>query len=378
MSAADPDSVPRPPELDSVFHLTQVRSDGERIVYYGIAEVPERELLERVWEPFRELGYDVQAADTGPGRDVIVARPYSTEIDGIPWTNVVLFVATVVTTLFVGAVGWYYIPLREVTANPLVALEAWPFTAAVLGVLMTHELGHYVMGRYHGVDVSLPYVIPFFLPFGTMGAIIRMRSRMPDREALFDIGVAGPLAGLAATVVVTAIGLLLGPMEVPPGTVSAGTQVIVFNNPPLLTIIATVLGQPTGYESATQVAHPVIMGGWIGMFFTLLNLLPVGQLDGGHIVRAIVGERQETVAALVPAGLFAVSGYLHFVRGLGLDESVGLWAFWGLFAAFIAYRGPAHPIDDSKLDNRRIAVGVVTFALGLLCFMLVPIEVTTL
>lgn len=378
MSAADPESVPRPEELDDVFHITQVRSDGDRIVYYGVAEVPEQELIRRVWDPFRDAGYDVQAANTGSGRDVIVARPYSTTIDSVPWVNVGMFLATVLSTLFVGAVGWYYIPLAELTANPLAALEAWPFTAAVLGVLMTHELGHYVMGRYHEVDVSLPYVIPFFLPFGTMGAIIRMRSQMPDREALFDIGVAGPLAGLLATVIVTVAGLLLGPMQVPPGTVSTGTQVIVFNNPPLLDLIAAVLGQPTGYDSTTQVAHPVIMGGWIGMFFTLLNLLPVGQLDGGHILRAIAGERQETIAALVPVGLFGLAGYLHYVRGLGLNESVGLWAVWGVFAMFIAYRGPARPIDDSELDTRRVAVGVMTFALGLLCFMLVPIEVTTL
>lgn len=378
MSAADPESVPRPEELDDLFHITQVRSDGDRIVYYGVAEVPERELIRQVWEPFRDAGYDVQAANTGSGRDVIVARPYSTGIDSVPWVNVGLFLATVLSTLFVGAVGWYYIPLETVTTNPLAALEAWPFTAAVLGVLMTHELGHYAMGRYHDVDVSLPYVIPFFLPFGTMGAIIRMRSQMPDRKALFDIGVAGPLAGLLATVIVTAVGLLLGPMQVPPGTVSTGTQVIVFNNPPLLDLIAAVLGQPTGYDTTTQVAHPVIMGGWIGMFFTLLNLLPVGQLDGGHILRAIVGERQETIAALVPVGLFGLAGYLHYVRGLGLNESVGLWAVWGVFATFIAYRGPAHPIDDSGLDAKRVVVGVVTFALGLLCFMLVPIEVTTL
>ncbi|MEZ3116633.1 site-2 protease family protein [Halobaculum sp. MBLA0147] len=378
MSAADTDSVPTPPELEEVFHLTQVRDDGDRIVYYGVSELPERELVERLWEPFREAGYDVQAADTGTGRDVIVARRYSTGVEGVPWVNVALLVATVLSTLFVGAVGWYYVPFETVTANPLAALEAWPFTAAVLGVLLTHELGHYAMGRYHGVDVSLPYVIPFFLPFGTMGAIIRMRSRMPDRRALFDIGVAGPLAGLVATVVVTAIGLFLGPMEVPAGTVTEGTRVIVFNNPPLLELLATLTGQPAAYTDPGQVAHPVIMGGWIGMFFTLLNLLPVGQLDGGHILRAIVGERQETVAAVVPLVLFGLAGYLHFVRGLGLNESVGLWGFWGLFAAFIAYRGPAHPIDDSRLDDRRVALGVVTFALGLLCFMLVPIEVATL
>ncbi|QLG61183.1 site-2 protease family protein [Halorarum salinum] len=378
MSDAAPREVPRPPELDAVFHLSEVRTDGERVLYYGISDVGERALVERVWPAFRERGYDVQVVQTDRGLDVVVARPYSAGIDGVPWTNVLLFCATLLSTLLVGATAWYYIPFSAIRQDPTAALQAWPFTAAVLGVLLTHELGHYVMGRYHEVDVSLPYVIPFILPFGTMGAIIRMRGQMPDREALFDIGVAGPLAGLVATVVVTVIGLLLGPFTVPAEMVQQGGRVIVFNNPPLLDIIAGAMGQRTDYGDPRRTAHPVIMGAWVGMFFTVLNLLPVGQLDGGHIVRAMVGERQETVAALVPAALFGVSAYLYYVRDLGVNESVGLWAFWGLFSAFIAYRGPADPVDDSSLGWRRMALGLFTFALGLLCFMLVPIQVTTL
>jgi membrane-associated protease RseP (regulator of RpoE activity) len=120
--------------------------------------------------------------------------------------------------------------------------------------------------------------------------------------------------------------------------------------------------------------HPVVIGGWVGMFFTVLNLLPVGQLDGGHIVRAMLGERQETVAALVPVALFGIAGYLYFVRGLDINDSVGLWTFWGLFASFIAYRGPANPLDETPLDWERLAVGVLAFALGALCFLLVPIQ----
>ena len=377
MSEAVPDDYPRPPELDAVFHCSDVRTDGDRVLYYGISEVGEQELVRRIWPAFREAGYEVQVVNTDSGLDVVVARPFADGVDGVPWVNVGLFAATVVSTLLVGAVAWYYIPFSEIAANPLSALRAWPFTAAVLGVLMTHEFGHYAMGRYHDVDVSLPYVIPFVLPFGTMGAIIRMRGQMPDREALFDIGVAGPLAGLAATVVVTVVGLLLGPFTVPASVVGGGGQVIVFNNPPLLDLIAAALNQQTGYSDPTKTAHPVIMGAWVGMFFTVLNLLPVGQLDGGHIVRAMVGERQETVAAMVPAALFGIAAYLYFVRDLALNESVGLWAFWGLFSAFIAYRGPANPIDDSAIDAKRLAVGVFTFAMGLLCFMLVPIRVMT-
>ena len=378
MSDAAPREAPRPPELDAVFHLSEVRTDGDRVLYYGVSDLGEQALVERLWPAFREEGYEVQVVQTDRGLDVVVARPLSTGVDGVPWTNLILLLATVLSTLLVGATAWYYNSFAAIRANPLVALEAWPFTAAVLGVLLTHELGHYVMGRYHGVDVSLPYVIPFVLPFGTMGAIIRMRGQMPDRKALFDIGVAGPLAGLAATVVVTVIGLLLGPFSVPPELIQEGGRVIVFNNPPLLDFIAAAIGQPTGYADPTKTAHPVIMGAWVGMFFTVLNLLPVGQLDGGHIVRAMVGERQETVAALVPVALFGVAAYLHYVRDLGINESVGLWAFWGLFSAFIAYRGPANPIDDSSLDAGRMALGVVTFLLGFACFMLVPIRVVTL
>ncbi len=376
-----PDSASDPPvdALRSVFHLRETRRDGDRVLFYGESLVPEQTLVREVWTAFREAGYEVQVSTGGAGRaDVVVARPVTDGIDGIPWKNVGLFLATIVSTLLVGALTWYYIPLSELRANPLLVLRAWPFTAAVLGVLATHELGHYVMGRYHGVEVSLPYVIPFIFPFGTLGAIIRMRGQMPDRKTLFDIGVAGPLAGLAATVVVTAVGLSLPPVAVPAWALEGTGQALVFNNPPLLNLIATALGEPTEYADPAVAVNPVIIGGWVGMFFTVLNLLPVGQLDGGHVLRAMLGESQERVAALVPAALVGIAAYLHYGLGYALNESVGLWGFWGLLSAFIAFKGPANPIDDAPLDTPRIVVGIATFALGALCFMLVPVEVTTI
>jgi membrane-associated protease RseP (regulator of RpoE activity) len=200
---------------------------------------------------------------------------------------------------------------------------------------------------------------------------------MPSRRVLFDVGVAGPIAGLVATVAVTAVGLSLGPVEIPPAVLAAADsgQSIVFNNPPLLDLIARAMGAETSYADPALNPHPVIIGGWVGMFFTLLNLLPVGQLDGGHMVRAMIGRRQETVAALVPATLFTLAGYLYFVRGFSLNESVGLWAFWGLFAMFIAVGGPANPTDEASIGLPRLLLGLATFAVGLLCFMLVPIRI---
>ncbi|MFB6108972.1 MAG: site-2 protease family protein [Haloplanus sp.] len=361
--------------LDPVFYVRETERDGDRIRYYGEPLVPRRSLASELEGVFRRAGYRF---DLEPGREpyetVVVATPADGRIDGVPWKNLALFVATVFSTLLVGATAWYYIPPSDVAANPLLALRAWPFTAAVLGVLTAHELGHYAMGRYHGVDVSLPYLIPFIVPFGTLGAIIRMRGQMPDRKTLFDIGVAGPLSGLVATVVVTAIGLSLDPMTVPAHVLSGSSRVVVFNNPPLLDIIAGAMGQPTSYADPTKTVHPVIIGGWVGMFFTVLNLLPVGQLDGGHMVRAMLGRRQETVASLVPLALFGLAGYLHYVRNLGINESVGLWAVWGLFATAIAYNGPANPADETPLGWKRQAVGLLTFGLGALCFLLVPIQ----
>jgi membrane-associated protease RseP (regulator of RpoE activity) len=242
-----------------------------------------------------------------------------------------------------------------------------------MGVLGIHELGHYVMSRYHDVDASLPYFIPLPTYIGSMGAVIKMRGRIPDRRALFDIGAAGPLAGLVATVVVTAIGLQLEPLAVQQTAQPASEEAarIVFNNPPLLQAIADLTGTASKLESGT--VHPVVFGGWVGMFVTFLNLLPVGQLDGGHIVRAMVGRRQETVAAAVPGALFALAGYLLFFQE-GVN-SVGIWAMWGLFALGLAYAGPATPIHDDTLDSPRLALGVVTFVLGALCFTPVPVAI---
>ena len=370
---------PRPEALDTWFHLTAVRQEDGRVFYYGESLVPQSRLAEELVPAFREAGYELRITAGDNGGQVLIARPVGTAAarDGFPLTNVALLFATILSTLFVGATAWYYIPPSAIAANPLRLLEAWPFTAAVLGVLLTHELGHYVMGRYHGVDVSLPYVIPFFVPFGTMGAVIRMRSRIPSRKALFDVGVAGPLAGLGATVVVTAIGVSLDPMTVPQRVLDGGGQVILFHNPPLLEAIAGALGEPTGYEAQNKVMHPVVMGGWIGMFFTVLNLLPVGQLDGGHIVRAVVGERQETIAAVVPGLLFGLAGYLWYVEDLGLNDSVGLWAFWGVLAMVVSLGGAADPLDETPIDAKRLALAAVTFVLGALCFLPVPIEIAT-
>ncbi|WP_207591354.1 site-2 protease family protein [Halomontanus rarus] len=364
-----PDAGPPLETIDPLFSVYDTRVDGDELVYYGDPMVAPEPLMRRLWPAFRDAGYEAQLT-MRHGEYVIVATPHTTGIDGIPWTNVVLFVATVLSTLFAGA-QWYYI---DPIANPLEMRHAWPFTVAILGVLGVHEMGHYVMSRYHRVDASLPYFLPVPTLIGTMGAVISIKSRMPDRKALFDIGVAGPLAGLIATVVVTIVGLHLDPVTAPAGLANDPNAIeLRLGYPPLLELLAAAFDQPLYRDDPATVVNPVVIGGWVGMFVTFLNLIPVGQLDGGHILRAITREYQETIASLIPGVLFALAGYLYYVADYS-GQSVFVWFLWGLIAVYLAHVGPARPVNDERLGTGRVVLGLVTFGLGLLCFMPVPIE----
>jgi membrane-associated protease RseP (regulator of RpoE activity) len=391
MAATEPPADGPPSEaFDGLFEVYDVRHDGDRLLYFGRPVADSDEVVRQLWPQFRDAGYELHHHER-LGEHVLVAEPRETE-GGVPWTNVVLFVATVLSTLFVGAVGWYFVPPGDIADDPLLLLRAWPFTAAVLGVLGVHELGHYVMSRYHDVEASLPYFIPVPTIFGTMGAVIRMRGKMPDRKALFDIGVAGPVAGLVATVAVTAIGLTMDPVSVPESVLESSDSAFVLANPPLLEIIAGLLGADLEYGRGMSV-NPVVIGGWVGMFVTFLNLIPVGQLDGGHMLRAMLGRQQERLNVFVPLGIFGVAAFLYYglhlafdgslliwtlpEEPLGFQDSVLLWTVWGGFATLLAFNGPATPVEEDPLGWRRQLLGVLTFAVGLLCFTPVPFRLLT-
>ncbi len=372
MADADGETtLPGPPleVIESVFAVYETRTDGEQVLYFGDPRVAPEPLIKELWPQFREAGYEVQLT-TLHGEYVIVAEPTSLGIDGVPWTNLILFFATVVSTLFAGAF-WYFI---DPISNPTEIWRAWPFSLALLGVLGVHEMGHYVMSRYHRVDASLPYFLPIPTFIGTMGAVIKMKGRMPDRRALFDIGVAGPIAGLIATVIVTVIGLHLPPVTAPEALVENAESEFRLGYPLLLEWLAIAFDQPLYRDDPATSVNPVVIGGWVGMFITFLNLIPAGQLDGGHILRAMIGQLQETIAALVPGALFALAAYLYYVSDYALS-SVFIWIFWGLFATLIAAAGPAEPVTDDRIDPGRFLLGVLTFVVGALCFMPIPIEV---
>ncbi|MGQ3411372.1 site-2 protease family protein [Natrinema sp. LN54] len=369
-----PSSEDGPPidRIESVFAVYEVQREDGRLIYYGDPLIRPERVIGELWSDFRERGYDADL-EVRHGEYVLVAEPTSVGINGIPWTNVFLLLATIGSTLFVGAWWWY--PSLDPFANPIDIAHAWPFSLAILGVLGVHEMGHYVMSRYHQVDASLPYFIPVPTLIGTMGAVIRMKGRMPDRKALFDIGVAGPLAGLVATVVATVIGLHLPPVTVDPALLQNPDAVrIELGYPPLLELLAAGFDQPLYRDDPATGVNPVVIGAWVGMFVTFLNLIPVGQLDGGHILRAMAGEFQETIAAIVPGALFALAGYLYYVQNHSVN-TVFVWILWGLLTTVFASVGPATPMRDERLGPGRVLLGILTFGVGLLCFMPIPVMI---
>jgi hypothetical protein len=232
-------------------------------------------------------------------------------------TNAWLFAATVGSVFFTG-----YNPRL---GHREALLEALQFTCALLGILLSHEFGHFIAARIHKVDASLPYFIPLpapLSPFGTMGAVIRMRSVIPTRRALLDIGAAGPLAGLALALPLYAWGVSRS-LVVPIGALGDGG--LELGGSLLLRLLDRVFG-PAVPEGMDILLSPVAFAAWTGMFVTMINLLPVSQLDGGHVAFALFGPRQNRIAQWVHRSMLAfffVSLASFVARDL--RAGLGLW-----------------------------------------------------
>jgi len=285
------------------------------------------------------------------------------------WLHATLLVLTLATTSAVGSRLADHFqndrPAIDVTrdleafgqllSDPWAWVSGLPFSLTLLAILLAHELGHYVTCVYYRLDASLPYFIPSPTIIGTLGAFIRIRSPIYSRRALFDVGIAGPLAGFAILLPVASIGLAYS--KVVPGIAQRGD--LIFGTPVLFRMLEWVMFP--GVAPADIALHPVARAAWVGVFATALNLLPIGQLDGGHIIYAFFAERHRLlsrifVAALVPMGIF-------------------YWP-WLLWAAVLFFFGLRHPViyDTTDLGPGRKRLGWLALAIFLLCFMLAPIE----
>jgi membrane-associated protease RseP (regulator of RpoE activity) len=227
-------------------------------------------------------------------------------------------------------------------------------------------MGHYVAAKRHRANVTLPYFIPMPFGLGTMGAVIRLKSPIKNRRQLFDIGVAGPLAGLAVAVPLLIIGLATSPVvaqaQFPPGSMQEGNSILYL----LLKILTKGQILPGGgYDvSINAIAFPA----WFGLIITMINLLPIGQLDGGHVVYSQFGRAQWTVAVVAEVILLGLGMYLAITTG----QFLNMWLLWAILVQIFGLRHPP-PLDDlTPLDRKRKIIGWATIAIFFLIFTPLP------
>ncbi len=243
--------------------------------------------------------------------------------------------------------------------HPNLYVTGWSFSAALLGILLMHEFGHYFACRWHKIRATLPWVLPAPTLSGTAGAIIQLRSRIPSRNALMDVGVYGPLAGYVASAVAVAVGFALS-FNAP---ANAPAAIVRFGGEPLtIRLLHSLLVQwDPSIPSFDRIApHPVLVAGWIGLFITSLNLIPGGQLDGGHLLYAISPRLHHLFTNVLPFVLF-LAGAVYWVG----------WILWGIFLMIPAMRHPNVPLEP-KLNRGRMVLGIIGIAIFLLTFTPTP------
>ncbi len=372
-----------------VLHIQQVYwggpDDAVRARFVGRLLLDSSLAFERLWAALAAWNL-MPVFRLGPqGEHIVLLVPRRPRPRGDrPWLNALLFLATLGSVLWTGFWSNLQGDLGQALWHGLV------FTGALLAILLAHEFGHYFMARKHGMAVSLPYFLPLpapFSPFGTLGAFIRLREPPRNRRVLLDVGLAGPIAGLVVALPLLFLGLHwshIGPLPPPrPG------QMLMLEGNSLLYLAAKYLvfgrwlpsppgpldwaqawrffftGRPVPWGGVDVIMHPVAFAAWIGLLVTALNLLPVGQLDGGHVLFALLGPRARRWFPLLVA----------LTAGLGF-----FWSGWWLWTLLILLLGRtyAEPLDMiTPLDPRRRRLAWLGLVLWVLTFTPIPLQLWT-
>ncbi len=297
------------------------------------------------------------------------------------WLYCLLFALTLLTTTVTGAAMQAdfarnrpfdlenSFPLYlEMWQHPGILLHGLPFSLTLLSILLAHELGHYLAALYHRVDASLPYFMPS--PFlGTFGAFIRVRSPIYSKRVLFDIGVSGPIAGFVFLLPALAVGLAFS--KVIPNIAQQGA--IHFGVPGLQSLLTRAIFP--GVRTIDVYLHPIARAAWVGMFATAMNLLPIGQLDGGHILYSFFPRRHAAISKLLCV-VMLFPGLVVIGRYFGLAGLPGgMWTGWSIWGLVLLWLGRRHPIihDPTELTPGRRALGWIALVIFILCFALEPI-----
>jgi membrane-associated protease RseP (regulator of RpoE activity) len=283
-----------------------------------------------------------------------------------PWLNVALFGLTCLSTLIMGtALMAMYTNslddlgpfLTQIVRSPSVLLKGLPFSFAIMSILLGHEMGHYLTCRYYGIDATLPYFIPAPTLVGTMGAFIRIKSPIQHRAALLEVGIAGPIVGFVLAIPTLVVALAKSGYIAPDPSASG----IELGEPIIFKLLEVIMGKipPPGMSINL---HPIGIAAWFGFFATALNLLPVGQLDGGHVSYALFGRIHKRISqvllfTLIPLGLFYWQG----------------WLLWTTVLLIMGFRHPVTLDDSVPLSKRHVWLGWIALAMFLLCFTPMPL-----
>ncbi len=357
-----------------------VRGPDQTIAFYGrLTDKPEA-VFERVSERFAALGYTAMLERVNQKLFRVLALKGVAR--GKPtrrWINYLLFAATVLTTMFAGLELSTTVDLTD----PRWYLPGLLFAGSLMTILLSHELAHYFVAKRYGSPVSLPYFVPMPLsPFGTMGAVIVQQAPMRDRKALFDIGIAGPLAGLVVAVPLLIVGLVFSRVGRPSEFIDISQFDVVQQEGNSLLYLGAkylVLGEVLPDEEGRDVwlsapaspGGPVVFAAWVGLLVTALNLLPIGQLDGGHVAYALLGRRAWTLAYLV-VGLLGALGVGLWMAG---SPAYGTWLIWAGLGLVIGPRHPPPLNDVTRLGPRRVLLGLLALLVLIVTFVPLPLVI---
>ncbi|MGE5399386.1 MAG: site-2 protease family protein [Ignavibacteriales bacterium] len=306
--------------------------------------------------------------------------------------HILLFVVTFITTTIAG-MEWITGNMGPYQISSL--MVGLPYSISMLFILGTHEFGHYFAARYHGVKATLPYFIPLpsfsgaFLNFGTMGAVIRTKSVVYDNKTMFDIGVAGPIAGFIASMIVLIYGfthlpgvgyiLAIHPDYFTPSATTGG-EALQFGDTLLFSLMRNLLTSKAQFvPPMTEIYHyPYLCVGWFGLFVTSMNMIPVGQLDGGHIVYSMFGSLKHKIVAQISMGILGLLGLIGIGEAL-LNWNLGIgwigWLFWGLVLFFFIKVKHPPVVSFNELDRKRMILGYISLAILIVCFSPAPFTI---
>ncbi len=347
------------PEIAQFAEVVAVYHRGSDIIFEIQPKISPDVWRQALKARFFDLGFFLRLYEQDDSY-VIVAKDIRPEKSRVPWINIILAVLTVFSMVF----SFSYLRSGDAVFRDwsLLVPGVW-FMFALMSILVFHEFGHYFAGRWHHADVSLPYFIPAPTLFGTLGAFIKSRSPFKNRIELFDVGVAGPLAGFLPALIILIIGLASAQFQ-PAIEPQPGDTFFEFGDS-LLLLLLTKTVMPTQPEGYQLVLSPLIYAGWVGLFVTMMNLLPMGQLDGGHIVYALVGKRLHRIIANTSLGVLLALGLVW----------TG-WLFWAAMVVFIVkVKHPPTLNDDIGLGPTRRRLGWLAILIFVLTFMPLPLKI---